>query len=133
MPCTGDSSETCGGAGFIEVFQGPDPPLARQLPSGWDVFFDVPCAQDSQARMFTDTLIAGPLLASDDTPARCVEFCDERGFTLAGVEGGDECYCGTEFREPPVPLDGEQCDLPCQGAIGVTCGGNFAIQLYKLD
>ena len=80
--------------------------------------------------MFTDTLIAGPELASTDTPAACVNFCIERGFTKAGVEGGDECYCGTEFRTTPEAVDPALCDLPCQGAIGTTCGGNFVIQLY---
>ena len=27
-------------------------------------------------------------------------------------------------------VDSELCDLPCQGANGATCGGNFMIQLY---
>ena len=80
--------------------------------------------------MFTDTFIAGPILAATDTPAACVGLCAQMGFTKAGVEGGDECYCGTEFREAPQALSEDRCDLPCQGALGVLCGGNFAIQLY---
>ena len=63
-------------------------------------------------------------------PAACVEFCIEHGFTKTGVEGGDECYCGTEFRVTPEAIDPKLCDLPCQGAIGTTCGGDFAIQLF---
>jgi len=130
MPCTGNETETCGGPNRIEVFFGPFPPRAAQLPSGWSVFNSAVCAQDSVARMFTDTLIAGPTLASIDTPAACVQFCIDAGFDKAGVEGGDECYCGSEFRESPQALDPSECNLPCQGAPGVTCGGNFAIQLY---
>ncbi|KAK7688420.1 hypothetical protein QCA50_008793 [Cerrena zonata] len=128
--CTGNSSETCGAGDLIEVFQGPDPPRAAQLPAGWSAFADAPCAQDSAARMFTNTLIAGPVLAATDTPAACVAFCIDNGFTKAGVEGGDECYCGTEFREVPEAIEPTLCNLPCQGAPGISCGGNFAIQLY---
>lgn len=130
MFCTGNSSETCGAGNLIEVFAGPDPPRAAQLPAGWSIFADAPCAQDSAARMFTDTFIAGPELAATDTPAACTALCAGMGFTKAGVEGGDECYCGTEFRVTPQVLDPSECSLPCQGAIGTTCGGNFAIQLY---
>ena len=133
MVCTGNSTETCGAGGLIEVFGGPNPPRAAQLPAGWSIFSDAPCAQDSAARMFTDTLIAGPLLAATDTPAACTSFCADQGYTLAGVEGGDECYCGTEFRETPQVLEQTECNLPCQGAIGIPCGGNFAIQLYQLE
>ncbi|KAH8090992.1 hypothetical protein BXZ70DRAFT_899029 [Cristinia sonorae] len=132
MACSGNTTEHCGGPALIEVFSGPDPPRAAQLPEGWSAFAPAPCAQDSAARMFTDTLIAGPILAATDTPAACVNFCVQNGFTKAGVEGGDECYCGTEFRDTPQSLDPAECDLPCQGAPGVTCGGNFAIQLYTL-
>jgi len=130
MECTGNGSEFCGAGNLIQVFQGPNPPHAAQLPTGWSIFADAPCAQDSAARMFTDTLIAGPSLAATDTPAACVAFCIENGFTKAGVEGGDECYCGTEFRATPEALDPSECDLPCQGAPGTVCGGDFAIQLY---
>jgi len=130
MFCAGDDTETCGGPDLIEVFAGPNPPHAAQLPSGWSIFAAAICAQDSAARMFTDTLIAGPTLAPIDTPAACVQFCINAGFDKAGVEGGDECYCGSTFREPPQALDPSECNFPCQGAPGVTCGGNFAIQLY---
>ena len=132
-PCSDHSGQFCGGTGLITVFAGPNPPRAAQLPTGWSVFADAPCAQDSAARMFTDTLIAGSRLAATDTPAECVAFCALGNFTLAGVEGGDECYCGTEFRETPQALDQSQCNLPCQGAIGIPCGGNFAIQLYQFS
>ncbi|KAK7679646.1 hypothetical protein QCA50_017358 [Cerrena zonata] len=128
--CPGNSNEFCGSGDRIQVFKGPDPPIPAQLPAGWSIFSAAPCARDSAARMFTDTLIAGPVLAARDTPAACVSFCIQNGFTKAGVEGGDECYCGNTFRDVPIAVDPTECNLPCQGALGVTCGGNFAIQLY---
>ncbi|TCD62192.1 hypothetical protein EIP91_007250 [Steccherinum ochraceum] len=129
MTCTGSDNETCGGPDRIQIFAGLTPPAAV-LPSGWSL--TILCAQDSAARMFTDTLIAGQALAATDTPAACTAFCAERGFTKAGVEGGDECYCGTAFREPPTEITFDHCLLPCQGAPALSCGGMFAIQLYEL-
>ena len=130
MRCPTNSNEFCGAGNRIKIYQGPNPPRAAQLPSGWSIFTPAPCARDSTVRMFTDTLAAGPILADIDTPAACVSFCIQRGFTKAGVEGGDGCYCGNTFKDVPIALDSSQCNLPCQGAPGVTCGGNFAIQLY---
>ncbi|KAH8104853.1 hypothetical protein BXZ70DRAFT_922739 [Cristinia sonorae] len=133
MPCTGDANQTCGSGGFMQIFQGPfiGPPAA-QLPSTWNRILDIPCAQDTPAHtLFTNTLIAGAALAATDSPAACVGFCDQRGFRFAGLEGGDECYCGTGFSRSIVGLDRESCNLPCQGAPGLKCGGVLAIQLYS--
>ena len=131
MPCAGNSSETCGSADFITIFEGPNPPRAAQLPPNWSEYWWASCAQDSPQRIFTDTFIAGPELAAINTPAACVNLCAQKGYKMAGVEGGDECYCGNAFRVTPVSLPMDDCNLPCQGAIGTTCGGNFTIQLYN--
>ena len=133
MTCTGNSTETCGGPGLMELFAGPNPPRQARPFFGWSVYAPAPCAQDSAARMFTDTLAAGATLARANSPIACTFFCAQQGYTKAGVEGGDECYCGTTFRETPQPLDPSQCNLPCAQAIGTTCGGNFAIQLYTVS
>ncbi|TCD69779.1 hypothetical protein EIP91_006315 [Steccherinum ochraceum] len=131
MPCTGNSSEFCGGPDRIQIFMGPNPPRAVILPAGWE--FTILCAQDSPDRLFVNTLIAGPELAATDTPAACVGFCADKGFTKAAVEGGDECYCGNEFRVPPTEISFGFCRLPCQGAPGVPCGGVFGAQVYELS
>lgn len=31
------------------------------------------------------------------TRGSCVQMCQEKGFALAGMEYGKECYCGDEF------------------------------------
>ena len=130
MACAGNASETCGAASLISVFAGPNPPRAAQLPAGWSAYAAAPCALDSAQRIFVNTLAAGAALASTNTPAACVDFCRTRGYTKAGVEGGGECYCGNTFRVTPQPLSAASCNLPCQGALGIYCGGNWAIQLY---
>jgi hypothetical protein len=51
---------------------------------------------------------------------------------MAGVEYSDECYCGTSYlnNTPPPSTTADQCNEGCSGAPGLTCGGEYAIQLY---
>jgi hypothetical protein len=51
---------------------------------------------------------------------------------MAGVEDSDECYCGSSYLNgtPPPSAPVDQCTVSCKGAPGLTCGGDYAIQLY---
>lgn len=43
----------------------------------------------------------------------CVDACNAAGYDIAGVEYGEECYCGRSL--PTVAaLDG-RCDMTCKG------------------
>jgi hypothetical protein len=54
------------------------------------------------------------------------------GYTMAGVEDSDECYCGSSYlnNTPPPSASVGQCSVSCKGAPGLMCGGDYAIQLY---
>jgi hypothetical protein len=54
------------------------------------------------------------------------------GYAMAGVEDSDECYCGSSYMNDAAPpsVSVDQCSSECKGAPGLTCGGEYAIQLY---
>ncbi len=88
------------------------------------------CAEDTPSRV-----IAGDVttLHSDNTPATCIEHCESLGYTYAGVEYGDECHCGRGLAGGLVPVVAPSldCDIPCAGNEGMTCGGSWRIQIYN--
>jgi hypothetical protein len=51
---------------------------------------------------------------------------------MAGVEDSDECYCGSSYMNGTAPPSAsvEECSSGCKGAPGLTCGGDYTIQLY---
>jgi hypothetical protein len=46
---------------------------------------------------------------------------------MAGVEYGDECLCGTMYRNNTAPpsIPASNCSFPCTGASALTCGGSY--------
>ena len=68
------------------------------------------------------------------TPYDCVTFCHEKGYALAGLEFGFECYCGDSI-EDQMRISEGRCNMTCPGDSSKSCGGSLALNVYetKLD
>jgi hypothetical protein len=97
------------------------------LPAGWSTAYG--CAVDTSSRVlgsseyyqFPDT----------NTPAACIALCGDRGFSLAGVEYGYECFCASSYvAGPPAVANVSDCNVPCAGDATQTCGGGLRLQIY---
>ncbi|KIP03263.1 hypothetical protein PHLGIDRAFT_246660 [Phlebiopsis gigantea 11061_1 CR5-6] len=137
FPCNPGRVGTCcsaftGCANLIGCL-GPEtalPPydFSESPSSEWAV--DIPCAVDNPARIFANVIArVGP----DTTTSTCTSYCQEQGFPYAGVEYGQECYCGTGYVDntPPPADDTSTCSFPCAGSYYDRCGGSWRIQTYK--
>ena len=66
----------------------------------------------------------------------CIDFCmnSEQDVLLryAGVEGGDECWCGIDGSQYDQfgKVDVSECSKPCVGNSNQTCGGKNRIAVY---
>ncbi|EJT97496.1 WSC-domain-containing protein [Dacryopinax primogenitus] len=69
-------------------------------------------------------------LVPDLTIDGCLSYCDSLGFVLAGVEDGNECYCGNTVENGASPIDESECDTPCVGDDAEVCGGNYRFNLF---
>ena len=69
---------------------------------------------------------------SNMTNENCVAFCGAKGFSVAGSEYADECYCGDSIPDSGAPLPGVpgNCKMPCAGDASEMCGGTGTIGLY---
>lgn len=63
------------------------------------------------------------------TNTKCVAYCKERGFKLAGTEFGGQCFCGNELKGSKSIAEAT-CDMPCEGDAKQMCGGGLALSVY---
>lgn len=64
------------------------------------------------------------------TTSKCIAYCEQRGFTMAGTEYGGQCFCGNSLVGSSLLEDGK-CNMPCEGNNTETCGGSLALTVYK--
>ncbi|KAI0338937.1 hypothetical protein BDW22DRAFT_660877 [Trametopsis cervina] len=104
------------------------PAYSVELPNNWVTA--VPCAVDNADRVLANTIVT---YQQNTTPYNCVSQCIAKGYQYAGVEYGDECYCGTGYTGGVLPqaADTSECDMVCPGSYGFRCGGSWRMQIYK--
>ncbi|THH32546.1 hypothetical protein EUX98_g1633 [Antrodiella citrinella] len=112
----------------------PNPPtpgfvsVKTPLPSGWA---EVGCTvEGTNGRALTGASTTSPTM----TKAECANFCAADGFPYAGVEYGDECYCGQSFSNGASSntVGWQECSTTCAGNPNEDCGGpNRLTLLYN--
>lgn len=125
MTCNGDSSQMCGGANRINLYQfGISDP---QTQTGWVA---QGCYTDSVA---TRSLSVGMGVQGQMTNQKCKDACRNAGYTLAGTEYAAECFCDNQLRNGggPAPDGNDQCNMLCAGNQTEVCGGSNRLTLFK--
>jgi glucan endo-1,3-alpha-glucosidase len=108
----------------------PGPLMEKRdaLPPGWT---SSGCSTESSHQR----LLQGFSFSSHaNSPTVCLNECAKRGFTIAGTEFGDECYCGSEFvGTGGVVVPDSYCSVPCAGDKSSNCGAAWYLSLYKYN
>lgn len=92
--------------------------------SGWRYAGDIWGGTNGRA------LVAASTAGSDMTIEKCLAYCDERSFPIAGVEYGGECYCGTVLSNGASLDKTATATMPCGGNVQQLCGGPNTLSLY---
>jgi len=110
----------------------PDPPTPGffsplpVLPKYW---VDAGCySEATSGRALVGARITGDQNMSVD---QCASYCMAKGFLLAGLEYGQECYCGMNLLGGAAPLKSSRCNVACKGNMYQNCGGAGSLSLYK--
>ncbi|WRT64450.1 uncharacterized protein IL334_001382 [Kwoniella shivajii] len=97
---------------------------ATAITSGWQSAVCI--AEGKGGRALVDNSIFGGM-----TWKTCTDFCDRKGFTIAGVEYGRECYCGNVLSNgASLNIASSSCSMPCDGNNNANCGGYNALKLF---
>jgi hypothetical protein len=88
------------------------------------------CAKDTYGSRSLDMAQTS---ADDMTIESCLDYCEDKGYSFAGLEYGRECYCGNAVDKSRLPVKGilGKCEMPCAGNKEQVCGGPGALSLYQ--
>ncbi|KZO99601.1 WSC-domain-containing protein [Calocera viscosa TUFC12733] len=121
--CAGNSNEQCGGGWRLSVYQynagTTSPPV-----NGWS---SVGCWVDSNSR----ALPSDAESSSSLTTEACQTFCGNAGYTYAGTEDGNECWCSNSISNGATQASAGDCSTPCAGNSGEICGGGWRLSVYQ--
>lgn len=130
FPCSGDSSETCGGDTQINIWMDPTfPKIEDQIDIS--EYAPVGCWTDDASQGKALFYRQDNLDSSTLTTDKCLQSCLKGGFPFAGTEYGGECYCGVVVGNgTSLAADQSTCNMPCNGDSAQTCGGPSRLSLY---
>ncbi len=67
------------------------------------------------------------------TIQRCLDLCGERELKYAGLEAGNQCFCGANDADyDQYGLARGDCGYNCTGDATQECGGIFRLQIYEI-
>ncbi|KAK6539963.1 hypothetical protein TWF694_008797 [Orbilia ellipsospora] len=139
-PCN-DGGNQCGGQGFISIWRDK-------------TFLDIPAATAATGYTYygcfkDDSLMEGTrelrrILQGYGGNVRsvqeCLNSCAAQNFPFAGIENGNQCFCGGKLRTDLVAKgkDESWCTAPCAAESKLRrrthfCGGQWAISIYYND
>lgn len=84
------------------------PDYTDETAKGWSY---VGCVLDSLSSRVLPTRYAKDNMTVD----YCMDYCTQKGATYAGVEWGQECYCGTTVADSVLANVHNKCEQPCAG------------------
>ncbi|TAQ87945.1 hypothetical protein B7494_g3730 [Chlorociboria aeruginascens] len=136
MACSGNAEENCGAANILSVYntgnlityQAPAS-QTEDLPGEWTY---QGCYTDNvnDAR----SLFWQIILTKNNTATSCLNLCSQYGYMAAGMEYGDECYCGDGSKlnaAGSTKAAETDCSITCSGDPMYFCGGNNRLSYYK--
>ncbi|KAK8134828.1 N-terminal WSC domain-containing protein [Apiospora sp. TS-2023a] len=126
LPCLGNNQTTCGGRGALALyvkddFQFTEGKAFDGLGPGFDGYEPVGCYQDfhAQDRTLKVDALRGPEHHAM-TPELCIADCKARGFPLAGLEYGRQCFCGMDRSGRSNKTEDFFCNQGCTGNAQLT-------------
>ncbi|KAF5313126.1 hypothetical protein D9619_002379 [Psilocybe cf. subviscida] len=134
FPCGGDGNQTCGDAGKISVYQnmnknvGPIPTNKANVTGGWTFTGCFTDAINGNGR----TLLERFDIAAGVTIESCTAECNATGFTIAGLEFGEECWCGNSFLVANTTAPLTDCSRACEADHTELCGAASRLSVYTL-
>jgi hypothetical protein len=136
MPCAGNANEFCGAGDILSLYNTGNltayaAPTAQKtnLPGSW-VYQG--CYSDNVND--NRALFWQSILTNNNTATTCLSLCAQYGYMSAGMEYGDECYCGDDsvLQASGSTIQPEtDCQVPCSGDKNYYCGGGSRLSYYK--
>jgi hypothetical protein len=135
MACAGNPAEICGAGnrlsvyniGKLTTYQAPAPQT-----SGIGNWTYMGCYTDNVND--NRALFWQIILTNNNTAPNCLGLCQQYGYMSAGMEYGDECYCGDNsylIASGSTKRPDTECTVPCSGDATAICGDGNRLSYYE--
>ncbi|KAG2019924.1 hypothetical protein CC2G_005316 [Coprinopsis cinerea AmutBmut pab1-1] len=137
-PCSGNNSTFCGGVDAMQVFLKENTPYTTGPATIVSTYASAPgrtwhvtgCWVDDITSRKLPFYPGADIFAEEMTVEKCIDACAMVGYTSAGLEYGQECWCGDGV--PDGEQDSSGCGMPCLGDGSQACGGPYRLLTYTL-
>ncbi|KAL4722163.1 hypothetical protein ACLX1H_010938 [Fusarium chlamydosporum] len=136
MTCAGNTTQYCGGPDLLTIWNDTSytPPVElvvgqTKIAKGMATYHGC-WAEGGSGRALSSDRTAD---AVGMTNEKCVAFCQAGGWTFAGTEYSQECYCGNDIVNGGYnTTDISQCSMQCKGDIFSYCGAGNRLSVWKI-
>lgn len=129
LKCLGNQGQNCGGDYANDVYSVSGRVVSNEdRKAPWTgVSRYVGCFKDAPER---DLVRETYTITNEMTVDMCAARCRQSGFAYAGLQAGNQCFCGNSYGKFG-PSNG--CALKCLGNQNQVCGGDWANSIYSLS
>ncbi|KAF7291128.1 hypothetical protein MIND_01256000 [Mycena indigotica] len=136
MGCGGNSTEACGAGNRMSTYSTSKNVTILPVPTAQNS--SIPGSWSYQGCLFeavgSRAIPWQNIYPTNNSATTCLSQCAAFGYTVGGMEYGQECYCGdlADVQAANVTFAPESdCNLPCPGDPIHLCGSGDRIQYYK--
>jgi hypothetical protein len=134
MLCDGNQLEYCGGPNRLDVYSSDGVPISvptPDLPENWT--YDGCYVDNVNARILQALEIGNNYALTIET---CISQCIAKGYSVAGLEYGLQCFCDDYISynialATGVLTNQSNCDITCSGNANEVCGGSSIMSIYS--
>ncbi|KAF4470185.1 fungistatic metabolite [Fusarium albosuccineum] len=134
MVCRGNMTQYCGGPDSLTIWNDTSytPPTAlvvgqTKISNGMATYYGC-YSEGANGRALSADSTADTVRMTNEM---CVAFCQAGGYTFAGTEYSQECYCGNSITSNNI-TDITQCSMQCRGNIFSYCGAGNRLSVWKI-
>jgi len=125
--CIGNSAEICGGSDRLSIYwNGANPVQPTIVQSVNDWRFQGCYSDTNTARALT---VEVP--QNNTSVESCTEACHAGGYSLAGLEFAQQCFCDNSIQNGGLLIEVGSCPLACYGNTTEICGGVNSLVVYN--
>ncbi|ODQ56240.1 WSC-domain-containing protein [Saitoella complicata NRRL Y-17804] len=127
--CVGDDLEYCGGPNALNVYKSDA--WINPIVTSYKSWTNLGCyTEATKARALVNYI---SLATTNQTIAGCLDAAQAKGYTMAGMEYGGECWAGNALSAGSVNTSQSECNMLCHGNSLEYCGAGNRLSMYTLS
>ncbi|KAI0880342.1 WSC-domain-containing protein [Annulohypoxylon maeteangense] len=133
MVCTGNSTEWCGAPGLLTVWNDASYSVVARVVDSTTINNGTAMYLGCFGETSGSRALSGASTSNTTamTNEMCASYCQDKGFSLAGTEYSQECYCGNTITSTII-ADDDECNMKCKGDVLEVCGGSSKLSVWNI-